>query len=929
MAIGPQMAIPLRARGGALPQYEQREGDYAGGAGVSGRLSDTGAELAGQAARVEAQGGEAIAKSVSGLQRPFEQLAGAGIAYIGAYNAQQDLDARRALMEYQTSAMQYQSELEKRKGVDARGTEKNMATFLERQRNELGKKYKLDPRAGRWFNWQTYQEAGRYNSWASEYGHRQLGVEYEAVYKDQMSVASNEVARDPSTFGANVGKLLVLLEQKNVYGTGMTGDREENKRAISDFLASGAISAALGNGDAQRANELFAQLFPYLSEVKKGELNNSIAAALTKELASRAELGETVRFPVEEGGSGAQGTPDEKVGAKIYAANARTGAAAPARSKRGVRLPDDVSAKINEMAAKYGVDPNLAMAVAMQESRGDMGAVSSKGARGIFQLMPATFKVLMPNGDINNPSDNIEAGVKYLAQMRQKYGNVEDVLLAYSWGPGNLDSFKKTGKGLRGQDMPAETRNYVPGVRRFMGGQSGQAQPALVSAQYRGGVTLSVAQLANISDATERGQEKVAKDAALVFSSQDPMAIFNMTEAGIRAIHPEYTDKQVAAFQRAAILHSDTQIYRQKKNDEVAAWAFFRGDEMKKLIDAGDWDGAASMIESSNLTSEQKENAREALYNRQIGTERRVFRQNAGKLYQSIHDLDKPANELLQTADDMYTRGLIGDREYGHAKTLIEQRHTPLIKALGQFKKDYSKILNDPLQNDGSQFAQDFFRKAEENAIESFKRLPPDARVKEMAALQAGLRDPSARGKSIILSDIDGALESYRDNRVELKADWERRTAAESAEADRIELQQAIRYAKGEKGVPPPRPDVLTRARAIIREEERAAERRRQEGLSDEQRLQEEVMAEVETRRKEQESRKALSARVKETSKARRERREKWWQEEIARGQSLLKENEEETRDITGGVWDGIGRRIDINRRADAYIREHSEGGIK
>lgn len=148
----------------------------------------------------------------------------------------------------------------------------------------------------------------------------------------------------------------------------------------------------------------------------------------------------------------------------------------------GAALAPDVDALIVKYSQEYGVDPNIARAVAMQESGGRQDVVSPSGAIGTFQLMPDTAKEL--GVDPHDLDQNIRGGIQYLKQMHDRYGgNWDRALYAYNWGPGNMDVYLQTGKGLDGRPMPSETLNYVPGVRgRLSGGQ----QPA-VAGGYGGG----------------------------------------------------------------------------------------------------------------------------------------------------------------------------------------------------------------------------------------------------------------------------------------------------------------------------------------------------------------------------------------------------------------------------------------------------------
>jgi soluble lytic murein transglycosylase-like protein len=130
----------------------------------------------------------------------------------------------------------------------------------------------------------------------------------------------------------------------------------------------------------------------------------------------------------------------------------------------------DISALILSTAAAYGVDPRLALEVAMQESGLDQSAVSAAGAIGIFQLMPATAADM--GVDPTDPTQNIQGGVKYLSEMLSRYGNnVAEALGAYNWGPGNMDAaIAAHGAGWMNY-APIETQDYVQTILGNVGSQ--------------------------------------------------------------------------------------------------------------------------------------------------------------------------------------------------------------------------------------------------------------------------------------------------------------------------------------------------------------------------------------------------------------------------------------------------------------------------
>lgn len=128
-------------------------------------------------------------------------------------------------------------------------------------------------------------------------------------------------------------------------------------------------------------------------------------------------------------------------------------------------------------AKANGLDEELLLAILMQESGGNPAAVSGAGAMGLMQLMPETAKSL--GVDAKDAEQNIRGGAKYFGQMLKKYGgDVQLALTAYNWGPGNVDAWRKTGRGVNGQAMPREAREYASRVLGRMGGGAGLIDPA-------------------------------------------------------------------------------------------------------------------------------------------------------------------------------------------------------------------------------------------------------------------------------------------------------------------------------------------------------------------------------------------------------------------------------------------------------------------
>ena len=152
-------------------------------------------------------------------------------------------------------------------------------------------------------------------------------------------------------------------------------------------------------------------------------------------------------------------SPDHKIEKRgpVQKLPGKTGFQSVALSDRQI-----IEQNIQTAAAKYNLPPELITAVIRAESNFEVNAVSTAGAQGLMQLMPATAKEL----GIKNPFDiaqNIDGGTKYLRKMLDRFGgSVRKALAAYNAGPGTVVKYN-------GRVPYAETRQYVRRVLRFSG----------------------------------------------------------------------------------------------------------------------------------------------------------------------------------------------------------------------------------------------------------------------------------------------------------------------------------------------------------------------------------------------------------------------------------------------------------------------------
>lgn len=149
------------------------------------------------------------------------------------------------------------------------------------------------------------------------------------------------------------------------------------------------------------------------------------------------------------------------------------GAPANAQYSAAPGRPDVVAidSHVAEASQRFGIPARWIYAVMRTESAGRIGAISSVGAMGLMQLMPATWARQRARfglgADPFDPRDNIMAGTSYLREMYDSYG-ATGFLAAYNAGPGRYEDWRD-----RGRPLPSETRAYVARIAPML--QAGSA----------------------------------------------------------------------------------------------------------------------------------------------------------------------------------------------------------------------------------------------------------------------------------------------------------------------------------------------------------------------------------------------------------------------------------------------------------------------
>jgi peptidoglycan DL-endopeptidase CwlO len=155
--------------------------------------------------------------------------------------------------------------------------------------------------------------------------------------------------------------------------------------------------------------------------------------------------------------------PDASTSGTVAPASATSGGST---AMGNVAVPAAYAGTIEQAAASNGIPASLLAGLLYHESRFEPNVVSSAGAEGIAQFMPATAAGM--GIDPTNPTQSIEGAAQLLGSYTRQFGSYSDALAAYDAGASAVERYG-------GIPPYAETQAYVPAVLSLAGlsGQSG------------------------------------------------------------------------------------------------------------------------------------------------------------------------------------------------------------------------------------------------------------------------------------------------------------------------------------------------------------------------------------------------------------------------------------------------------------------------
>ena len=122
---------------------------------------------------------------------------------------------------------------------------------------------------------------------------------------------------------------------------------------------------------------------------------------------------------------------------------------------------------IYNQSREMGIDPYLTLSIIATESSFRTRAISWAGAYGLMQIKPITAEEVARDLGIPwrgretlfDPVVNITLGLRYLAKLKARFGNIADALNAYNYGPQYVVSCRRADKRLPDRYLRKIRRN--------------------------------------------------------------------------------------------------------------------------------------------------------------------------------------------------------------------------------------------------------------------------------------------------------------------------------------------------------------------------------------------------------------------------------------------------------------------------------------
>jgi len=253
--------------------------------------------------------------------------------------------------------------------------------------------------------------------------------------------------------------------------------------------------------------------------------------------------------------------------------------------------------------------------VVMAESSGNPDAINKKsGAVGLAQLMPGTAKggkdskgrktyahgmygKTLTDAEMRDPVKNLKFASEYLTALKKTFGNTEDALRAYNWGPGAVKKWIKQGRPE--EKLPKETRNYVRKIRSRVGQTSPFVKAASAAERKRRGKPTE-----GVDPSAEARQLRLIKAKILKDRGEDKMA----TPAQIGRLEKEIQMDKKLGMSKANIATKQARLTKMRAQVKKVSAKQKAAARAKKAASYGGQGGLSPSDARSIAIAAKKEN---------------------------------------------------------------------------------------------------------------------------------------------------------------------------------------------------------------------------------------------------------------------------------------------------------------------------------